>query len=55
LFSILIDPKSEQLAGEYFTDELADLGSEDAAIETRGVWIFELSELDSLSHSEAAR
>jgi predicted P-loop ATPase len=43
------------LAGEYFTDELADLGSKDAAMQTRGVWIIELSELDSLSNSEVAR
>jgi predicted P-loop ATPase len=43
------------LAGEYFTDELADLGSKDAAMQTRGVWIIELSEVDSLSHSEVAR
>jgi hypothetical protein len=33
------------LAGEYFTDELADLNSKDAALQTRGVWIIELSEL----------
>jgi predicted P-loop ATPase len=43
------------LAGEYFTDELADLGSKDAAMQTRGVWIIELSELDSLSNSDVAR
>jgi predicted P-loop ATPase len=43
------------LAGEYFTDELADLGSKDAAMQTRGTWVIELSELDSLSHSEVAR
>src|SRR5215469_1394846 len=43
------------LASEYFTDELADLGSKDAATQTRGVWIIELSELDSLSNSEVAR
>jgi predicted P-loop ATPase len=43
------------LAGEYFTDELADLGSKDAAMQTRGVWVIELSELDSFSHSEVAR
>jgi predicted P-loop ATPase len=43
------------LAGDYFTDELADLGSKDAAMQTRGVWIIELSELDSLSHIEVAR
>jgi predicted P-loop ATPase len=43
------------LAGEYFTNELADLGSKDAAMQTRAVWIIELSELDNLSHSEVAR
>ncbi|HZT69428.1 MAG TPA: VapE domain-containing protein [Terriglobia bacterium] len=43
------------LAGDYFTDELADLGSKDAAMQTRGVWIIELSELDSLSSSDVAR
>jgi predicted P-loop ATPase len=43
------------LAGEYFTDELADLGTKDAAMQTRGVWIIELSELDGLSHSDVAR
>jgi hypothetical protein len=43
------------IAGEYFTDELADLGSKDAAMQTRGVWIIELSELENLSHAEVAR
>ena len=43
------------IAGEYFTDELADLGSKDAAMQTRGVWIIELSELDNLGHAEVAR
>ncbi len=31
------------LAGEFFTDGLADLGSKDAAMQTRGVWIIELT------------
>ena len=43
------------LAGAYFKDELADLGSKDAAMQTRGVWIIELSELDSLTNSDVAR
>src|SRR4030095_10421381 len=43
------------LAGEFFTDELADLGSKDAAMQTRGVLIIEVSEWDSLSHSEVGR
>jgi predicted P-loop ATPase len=42
------------LADEYFTDELADLGSKDAALQIRGVWIVEISELDSLVRSEIA-
>jgi Virulence-associated protein E/Domain of unknown function (DUF3854) len=43
------------LAGPYFTNELADLGSKDAALQTRGVWIIELSELDTLSRTDVGR
>jgi predicted P-loop ATPase len=43
------------LSGPYFTDELADLGTKDSALQTRGVWIIELSELDTLSRSEVSR
>jgi predicted P-loop ATPase len=43
------------IAGEYFTDELADLGSKNATMQTRDVWIIELSELDNLGHAEVAR
>lgn len=44
------------LAGaEWFTDEMADFGSKDAAMQMRGVWIIELAELDHLSRSEASR
>ncbi len=43
------------LADPYFTDELADLGSKDSALQVRGVWIIELSELDTLSRSEVSR
>src|ERR1700688_2282106 len=42
-------------AREYFTDELADLGSNDAAMQTRRGWSKKLSELDNLSHAEVAR
>jgi predicted P-loop ATPase len=42
------------LAGQFFTDELADLNSKDAALQTRGVWIIELSELDTLARCEIA-
>ena len=43
------------LAGQHFADELADLGTKDSVLQTRGVWIIELSELDSLSRSEVGR
>ena len=40
------------LAGEWFADEIADLGSKDAAMQAAGVWIVELAELDSLTKIE---
>jgi predicted P-loop ATPase/phage/plasmid primase-like uncharacterized protein len=40
------------LARPWFTDRLSDLGSKDAAMETRGVWIIELAELDTMSRAE---
>jgi predicted P-loop ATPase len=39
----------------WFSDELADLGSKDAAMQTRGVWGIEVSELDAMSRMEASR
>lgn len=44
------------LVGEdWFTDELSDLGSKDAAMQMRGVWVIELAELDHLSRTDAGR
>jgi predicted P-loop ATPase len=43
------------IAGEWFTDEIADLGTKDAAMQTRGVWIIEIAELDSMSKSEVSK
>jgi hypothetical protein len=43
------------LAGEWFTDQLGEMGSKDAAMQVRGVWIVELSELGTLGRAEAAR
>lgn len=42
------------LAGSWFTDGLSELGSKDSAMETSGVWIIELAELDSLSRAEVS-
>jgi predicted P-loop ATPase len=44
------------LAGEqWFTDELPELGSKDAAIHMQGVWIVEIAELDAMSRAEVSR
>ena len=43
------------MAGEWFTDEIADLGSKDAALQLRGAWIVELAELDAMSRAETSR
>lgn len=43
------------LAGKWFADEIADLGSKDAAMQTRGIWILEIAELDAMSRSETSR
>lgn len=41
------------LAGEeYFTDQLSDLGSKDASMQVRGIWIVEIAELHALSKSD---
>jgi predicted P-loop ATPase len=40
------------LAPDWFADEISDFGSKDAAMQLRGVWIVELSELGGLNRSE---
>jgi predicted P-loop ATPase len=39
----------------WFSDELADLGGKDAAMQTQGAWLIEISELDAMSRSEVSR
>jgi predicted P-loop ATPase len=44
------------LAGaEWFTDEIAEIGSKDAAQQMRGIWIIEIAELDAISRAEVSR
>jgi predicted P-loop ATPase len=43
------------LAHPWFTDEIADLGTKDAALQVRGVWIIELAELEAMGRPEASR
>ncbi len=40
---------------DWFTDELAELGSKDAAQQMRGVWIIEMAELDAIGRAEVSR
>jgi predicted P-loop ATPase len=44
-----------RLAEPWFTDEISDLGTKDAAMQVRGVWIIELAELDAMGRPEASR
>jgi predicted P-loop ATPase len=43
------------LGQPWFTDEIADLGSKDAALQTRGVWLIEIAELDSMTRAEIGK
>jgi predicted P-loop ATPase len=44
------------LAGdEFFTDDFAEMGSKDSVMGTRGVWIIELGELDSMTRPDVSR
>ncbi|MGD1095116.1 MAG: VapE domain-containing protein [Bryobacteraceae bacterium] len=43
------------LAAPWFTDDIEDLGSKDAAMQTRGVWVIEIAELDSMSRGEVSK
>ncbi len=40
------------LAEPWFADRLSELGSKDAAMETKGVWLIEIAELDTMSRAE---
>ena len=39
----------------WFTDELAELGSKDAAQQMRGIWIIEMAELDAIGQADVSR
>ncbi len=39
----------------WFTDEIADLGTKDSAMQLQGAWCIELAELDGLSRAEVTR
>lgn len=43
------------LGGAWFTDDLAELGSKDFAMQLRGAWIAEFAELDTMSRADVSR
>ena len=43
------------LAEPWFTDDIAELGTKDSALQTHGVWIIELAELDAMTRPEVSR
>jgi predicted P-loop ATPase len=44
------------LAGDdFFSDDISELGSKDSVMQTRGIWIIELSELDAMAKGEVSR
>ncbi|MBX9751424.1 MAG: toprim domain-containing protein, partial [Roseococcus sp.] len=42
------------IAKPWFADRLSDLSSKDAAMETRGVWVIEIAELDTMGRAEVS-
>jgi len=45
----------EKLFSPWFTDELAELGTKDAAMQIRGAWGIEIAELSSMTRGEVER
>ncbi len=43
------------LGGEWFSDQLDDLGSKDSMLQLGGVWVLELAELEALNRVEVKR
>jgi predicted P-loop ATPase len=44
-----------ELAPEWFTDDMPELGTKDAALATIGAWIMELAELDAMTRADVSR
>lgn len=43
------------MAEPWFSDEIAELGSKDSTLQTRGVWVIEIAELDAMIRTEVTR
>jgi predicted P-loop ATPase len=46
---------AQALYEPWFSDEIADLGSKDAAMQMQGVWMIEIAELDAMSRTEVSK
>jgi predicted P-loop ATPase len=40
---------------KWATDEIADIGSKDSSMQTMGIWLIEIAELDSMSRAEVSK
>jgi predicted P-loop ATPase len=45
----------EILGGEFYSDDIAELGSKDASLGAAGVWVVELAELEALGKAEVSK
>lgn len=52
---ILKSTALKTLSQPWFADEIAELGSKDAAMQLVGAWIIEMAELDSVTRAEVSR
>lgn len=43
------------LGGPFYTDDVADLGSKDCALQVAGAWLIELSELEAMAKAELSK
>ncbi len=43
------------LGGAWFTDEISDFGSKDAAMQAAGAWFIEIAELDAMSKADTSK
>ncbi|MGI8746323.1 MAG: VapE domain-containing protein [Bryobacteraceae bacterium] len=43
------------ITGQWFTDDIGELGSKDSIMQVHGVWIIEIAELDGMSRAEVSK
>jgi putative DNA primase/helicase len=45
----------QKMTEPWFTDEISELGTKDSALQTRGVWVIEIAELDAMKRPDVTR